>query len=530
MIERRYPMCRPALFVAFIALVLLSFLPTGTAVADERSYPAQCRTTAVLNVRSSANRTSSRIGRFVKGEEIVVHEVLHNYDGDWGAVTYNERQGYVCMDYVVYLQPLAPSDGAGLFEGVGSFLMSLWGSVWGVLKWILLVVGVIIVLALYRYIIEIAVVLGIYAGIGALIFYFAFDNAGLGAIIGLVVCVLLFLRRFFEGFDGFGFSINGFFRVTYYIFSFPIYMLNQLEHFLVAPWRYLFRSDWPSESLKPFLRYAMEALTILLYIATTPLRLFNAVVYNILLHCVSGLYDLFYEVFVPVDPYEGSDSVWRWLLMFPWRFVKYPLYHGLLAVIESVVFTVIDVLLPARTFYHGSCNSACQAIMCDPHRNRYLRNMSLWSSGNFLSSTDNDCSWAGLGVYFAINRSLALSYSYRAGTEKVDDPVILVCRVTPGRIIHYSLLPHKVYRQTGMGGKHSELNKFADAHGYTTGEWFNHRGHWEYCLFDWRGGYNDPWRIRPIYIYNVRTGRIQHIRGGMQHWLFDHTVWSRLMN
>ena len=76
-----------------------------------------------------------------------------------------------------------------------------------------------------------------------------------------------------------------------------------------------------------------------------------------------------------------------------------------------------------------------------------------------------------------------------------------------------------------VGG--DEINKFADAHGYTTGEWFN--GYvWEYCLFDWQNGYNDLWRIRPIYILNLRTGLAQHIRGGMQHWLFYKGVMDNL--
>ena len=40
----------------------------------------------------------------------------------------------------------------------------------------------------------------------------------------------------------------------------------------------------------------------------------------------------------------------------------------------------------------------------------------------------------------------------------------------------------------------------------------------------WQNGYNHPWRIRPIYMLNLRTGLAQHITGGMQHWLFDKAV------
>ena len=38
------------------------------------------------------------------------------------------------------------------------------------------------------------------------------------------------------------------------------------------------------------------------------------------------------------------------------------------------------------------------------------------------------------------------------------------------------------------------------------------------------------WRICTICICSVRKGRIPHICGGLQHWMFYHTVFSRLMN
>ena len=101
---------------------------------------------------------------------------------------------------------------------------------------------------------------------------------------------------------------------------------------------------------------------------------------------------------------------------------------------------------------------------------------------------------------------------------------MIACRVSMGRVISYALMPDYVYSQAGGGGKHDEINKFADANGYTMGEWYNYAGVWEYCLFDWQKRYNHPWRIRPIYMLNLSTGRAQHISGGMQHWLSDKAV------
>ena len=104
---------------------------------------------------------------------------------------------------------------------------------------------------------------------------------------------------------------------------------------------------------------------------------------------------------------------------------------------------------------------------------------------------------------------------------------MIVCRVSLGRVISYALTPDSVYNQAGQYGNHAEFNRFADAHGYTTGEWYNGKV-WEYCLLDWQNGYNDLWRIRPVYVLNLRTGLPQHIRGGMQHWLFDAAVWRNI--
>ncbi len=164
-----------------------------------------------------------------------------------------------------------------------------------------------------------------------------------------------------------------------------------------------------------------------------------------------------------------------------------------------------------------------------PQRNKHLKRNSKWTTGTFLASTHPNCTWAGRGVYFAINRSLALGYSDRA-RSLLNDPVMIACRVSLGRVVNYTMPPSRVYRQAGNGGNHDELNKFGDSHRYTTGEWYNNRQHWEYCLFDWQNRYNHPWRIRPVYVINTRTFRPQHIRGGVQHWLFDKAVWKDIFS
>ena len=211
---------------------------------------------------------------------------------------------------------------------------------------------------------------------------------------------------------------------------------------------------------------------------------------------------------------EGKGDFWKWLLMLPWRVLRYPVFHGTVALLESVVWTVIDVFVPAVTLYHGTDLTAGQSIAGSRNRNEDLN----WKSGTFTASQS---SWGGIGVYFASRRRVAMRYACDPYRLSDSNPVIIVCRVSPGRIINYSLAPGHVYYSTGGNGDPKKLNSWSQGHSYTTGEWWNdYGGYWEYCLFDWQNLYNSRWRIRTIYVYNLRTRLFQHIRGGKAHWFF----------
>lgn len=503
-------------------LLLLVFFATTSVLATE-VFPAQCRVTTNLNVRANPTKRAAKIGLLQKDDYITVEYTTGSSYDLWGAINYHSTRGYVSMRYVQYVsserQVSTPRYSENDYRSSG--FTSFFESVWKVIKWVFIIIAVILVLALWEFIIELAIYAAFFAGMGALAFVIFGGSGSTGATVGIVVAALVGLRMLIGRleinigdveFSGF---FRGLFLLGYFIISFPIYFLNRLEHFFVSPWRYLFMRNWASDSMKPALRVITEVVTIIMYIVTTPLRLTNAIIYNIFIHCITGVYDLFLEVLAPSDDKEGGANVWTWIYMLPYRILYYALWHSFLLVVESVIWTVVDIFIPARTFYHGTTLNAGNAITSDPHRNRYLQNVSRWSSGTFLASSDSNCSWAGRGVYFAIRRGLALAYSSDDRSGYGGDPVMIACRVSMGRIITYSLMPDYVYKQAGGGGRHDEINKFADAHGYTAGEWYNPRGVWEYCLFDWQNRYNHPWRIRPIYMINMRTGMAQHITGGM---------------
>ena len=313
---------------------------------------------------------------------------------------------------------------------------------------------------------------------------------------------------------------------AYRLTTAPLFYTNRWQHILSAPWRYILKTDWLAEDIKPALRIILQIVQIALYVAITPLRLFNAIAYNLVVHVMMVLYDLFMEVFKPSSWDEEGESFFGKIIMFFWRLLKYPIFHGAIAVIEGIIWTVIDVFIPAITLYHGTDLTAAQAIVCCPSRNRHLRYSSTWTHGTFAASRDG---WGGNGVYFASKRTVAIGYSLDSHRLGDNNPCMIVCRVSLGPILNYALSPHHVFRQGGDGGNHAIMTSFAMNHHYVTGEWWNTPHHyWEYCMFDWQNRYNHPWRIRPVYVFNVRTSRLQHIEGGMQHWLFDKSVLTDL--
>ena len=373
------------------------------------------------------------------------------------------------------------------------------------------IIVALIAYAFREQLIQIAVFIGSFMAIGALIFWILFDNASLGSTIGFWVAIFIGLKLVTQSM---GAEYSSIFEYAYYIFSVPVWFLNRLQHILSEPWRYMFKTSWPEESTKEILRPLLYGLQILLYIVITPLRLLNAFIYNIVIYGVTELYDLFFEVLQPSEWDEGYGDWWTWTYMLPVRIIKYPIYHGGLVLIEGAVWTVIDTIIPAITMYHGTDLVAGQAITGKAGRR--------WTDGTFTASQS---SWGGIGVYFASRRSVARRYAEDPYRLSGSNPVMIVCRVSLGKIINYSLAPYSTYKNAGATGNPAVLNRYAENNGYNTGEWWNQRGgYWEYCLFDWQNRYNHPWRIRPIFVFNFRTGRAQHIESGLRHWLFSKVV------
>lgn len=389
-----------------------------------------------------------------------------------------------------------------------------------VLTIIFYIILAMIIYAFRNELIAIAVFVGVCMGIGALAFWIIFDNADLGANIGFWFAVFYGLRIVMQVL---GAQYANIFDFAYRLISFPFWLLNRIQLIMMEPWRY-FTKDYVSASTRDAVRSWLYPIEVLLYILITPLRFVNAVYYNMVVYVISELYDLIMEVVHPSEEKEGEGSILLWIVMLPYRILKYPVFQGLLVVIEAVVWTVFDIFIPTVTMYHGTDLSAAQSIV----GNDWLKGKTKsWTDGTFCSSRNG---WAGAGAYFGSAISTAEAYAYDCHRLSDNNPVMIVCRVSLGKILNYRLAPSFIHDNTGPYGQHSIINDYAEKEGYTTGEWWNYsHNYWEYCMFDWKNRYNHPWRIRPIYVFNFRTGMAQHIDKGFRRWLFSSAVFDDII-
>lgn len=298
------------------------------------------------------------------------------------------------------------------------------------------------------------------------------------------------------------------FYKLYKLISLPFYVLNWFQRFLAKPWRIFYKENSGSDKENEQKREMLDLCKIPLYIILTPLRFVNAVYYNLVVHCSFELFNYLVEVILPENEKEGEGNFFLWAVLIPWRLIKYPLWHGSLTLVESSIWTAIDTFDPALTLYHGTNCRAAESITQGPGR-VCSKN---WMSGVWNVGGGN---YAGNGIYFAPIRSTA--YHYSAGS-------LIVCRVSLGRTLDLGLAPKRIYDQCGYPNA-TGATDWGLKHGYVTGEWWRDDADWwEYCMYDWQNRYNDSWRIRPLYVLDLRDKRLQRIPGGMYHWFFNRMV------
>lgn len=441
-----------AYFVCFILCFwsLVSYAAEGT-------FPAWYETTTSLNMRTRDDKRAKKITTLPAHTKIKVEYVTSN---NWGVVQYSNKRGYVSMQYLRYLDSENPqaktvshSTPAKSKKG-----KSLW-------SWIITIAIWTVIIVLIR---NIAINL--------------LDKAS---------------RLMYR---------------LYWIVCVPFYFLNWLQRYLSKPWRLFYKGNSGRDYHNAELRNRYQWAKVPLYILLTPLRFYNAVYFNMIVHCAFEMYNYVIEVFMPSNDDEGADDTFRLVYMTPWRVLKYVVWHGGLTVLESAIWTVIDTFVPALTLFHGTNEQASTTITHAGRDGYSCRLTGIWNvgGGNF----------AGNGIYFAPARSTALHYARGS---------LIVCRVSLGKVLDLGLAPAYVFRQCGYPNAIG-ATKWGLQNGYVTGEWWRKdSGWWEYCMYDWKNRYNYSWRIRPLYVLNLYDKSLQQIPGGMCHWLFRKLVINDIM-
>ena len=341
----------------------------------EQGLPAWYEVTTDLNIRADDNTHATILFVSPKGSVLLVTGFTSN---GWAIVNYDGMPVYCSGKYINYVRPYKdtsatyrkPPESTGVLSGL---FYNVLKTIWHYLKIVLGIIVILFIIAYREQLLQMLSFVVVFAIIGALIGYFLFDNAGTGATIGVILAIIVGLKLIAESMEGVGWWVFG---VAYLLISAPFWLLNRLQFFFSEPWRYLFKSDWVSDNSKSFLRPFFEVAKILLYIALTPLRFVNAVYYNLFAHVLIEEYDLFFEVLKPCDPAEGANSFGDWLVMFPVRLVKYPVIHGIGILIESLVWTVVDIFIPSITLFHGTDLTAGDVILRSSKRNDYLQKTS----------------------------------------------------------------------------------------------------------------------------------------------------------
>ncbi len=503
--------------VRFIFLMLFLFI-TETAWAQSGLYTV---TGDKVNIRSGPGTGYQVVGSRKKGDTVTV---LSLYDANWAKIKFGNSHAYMHRKYIVYKGPI-PNVGNQQQRSSAKKNKSpkgIWDSLYEIVKAILWLCAIVIIIggALDTEWGGPALMLQIITAIGALAGYLIFKDAKAGAVIGMGIGIFLAVRFIAYQMD---WDLEGIGWLTYilwYLVSLPFYILDLMQFWLAKPWRPLMKRNKLPDKSKPGMRNFLRILQIPFYIALFPLRLVNAIYYNLIIHNLYELSNYVLEVAAPSDDDEGGDGFWEWIIYLPVRFFKYLVFHGSVTLVESVIWTVIDTFVPAVTLYHGTAETSADSMLCDPKRNKQRRSSSGWLSGIWNVGGGN---YAGDGIYFGIFRKTLRNYQNGSA---------IVARVTMGKTIDVVLMPDYVYRQAGHPNA-SAVSNWGLNNGYVSGEWWRsdrNTNWWEICMYDRQNRYNDSWRIRPIYAINSNTGIMQRVSGGTAHWFFREMVLKDLWN
>lgn len=278
-------------------------------------------------------------------------------------------------------------------------------------------------------------------------------------------------------------------------------ILNYIQYFLQRPFKFAMKK--PNGFARGLYRFGVFRwiYDLVIYFLAAPLRLVNALWYDIVIYAMFSFKDSFLDVVAPHTKKwtkkKNFGYYFCWLFGLPYRLVRM-VFNSAGRLLEGLFFTVFDVFVPTITMMHGTCEDSSIKIS---------------SPGQWLVGNGN---FAGSGIYFTMAKRVALHYANSGKSH----PVIIYSRVSLGKVFNLSLAPKDVYAYV-RSHDGDALTNWGRNQGYTSFEWWRDgQDWWEYCVLKLpRGVMVKTWRIRVLYIYDITDHEIQRVWGGKAFWM-----------
>ena len=283
-----------------------------------------------------------------------------------------------------------------------------------------------------------------------------------------------------------------------YIFQPIFFLLNRIQWLLYNPLRFFWKNPNSDFSNKSFNLLFYTGITpiywIFIHIVSTPLRLINAIYFNILLGWSINIYDSLAEVINPklgkIRHRTGMDYLFFWIIGFPIRLIKM-LVKNIFVFIEPIIMTGVDVVFPTYTMYHGTEHGYVSA--------------DITQNGRWLVGNGN---YVGTGIYFGMSKKVADNYS------DYNNTTILV-RVTLMFNRPIATTAYDVRSNIGLNWGGDQISRKFPKFWSSVEHWRVDGGWFEYCIIQpvaKKGSLIKTWRARPIAL--VQDKKLVRIWGG----------------
>jgi hypothetical protein len=291
-------------------------------------------------------------------------------------------------------------------------------------------------------------------------------------------------------------------RNVVWIVRYPFFFLNWIQWMLYNPLRDYWRHPRLGTAKLGFSLLFYTGIAplwwLMMHLALTPIRIINALYFNILLYWSVIFCDSISELLQPRLDYKHNyrkpGYLMSWIILFPKRLANVFQRNGL-ALLEGILMTGVDTVFPTYTMFHGTAFKGIATNIAQAGR---------W----YVGGGD----YAGSGIYFGFYRKTAEHYA------KGEDHALIVARVTLFPCRNSATLPYHLRKKIGTDGAGisaglpfpwKSIEHWRD-HSYA--QWF------EYCLIQPHkaGQHVRTWRARPICV--LKHHFPQRIWGGLSLW------------